>query len=137
LCIDCPQRGIRNRCGFQSLVNCRGGLSVPSVALHPVPAFAQATSRQGVMKEVAPLPKAQIFVAREIITTDPNRPRAEVVAVVGDRIAAMRSRSELEALAAPQRYLINDTLAAKVLFAGFVGKHVHPVLGAQEAASEQ
>ena len=49
------------------------------------------------------MPKAQIFVAREIITTDPNRPRAEAVAVVGVRIAAMRSHSELEALAAPQR----------------------------------
>jgi hypothetical protein len=46
----------------------------------------QATSLQDVMKEVAPLPKAQIFVAREIITMDPNRPRAEAVAVVGDRI---------------------------------------------------
>lgn len=49
------------------------------------------------------MPKAQIFVAREIITMDPNRPRAEAVAVVGDRIAAVGSRSELEALAAPQR----------------------------------
>ena len=86
MCSDRPQRGIRSRCGFRSLVNCLGGPSVLSVALHPVPAFMQATSLQDVMKEVAPLPKAQIFVAREIITMDPNRPRAEAVAVVGDRI---------------------------------------------------
>ena len=91
-------------------------------------AIAQATSLQDVTEQVAPLPEARIFVAREIITMDSARPRAQAVAVVGKRIAGVGSRAELEALAGNQRYVIDKTFEDKVLIAGFVEQHVHPVL---------
>ncbi len=102
--------------------------SVLPASLFAVKAFAQATSLQDVAAEAAPLPEARIYVAREIITMDPVRPRAQAVAVVGKRIAAVGLRPELEALAGNQRYVIDRTFEDKVLIAGFVEQHVHPVL---------
>jgi hypothetical protein len=59
---------------------------------------------------------------------DAALPRAEAVAVVGDRIAAVGTRAELEALAGDQPFRIDETFADKAVIAGFVEQHVHPVL---------
>jgi predicted amidohydrolase YtcJ len=90
--------------------------------------WAQAQSLQDFSGRVAPLPEATIYVAREVITMEPVLPRAEAVAVVGDRIAAVGTRAELEALAGDQPFGIDETFADKVIIAGFVEQHVHPVL---------
>ena len=74
------------------------------------------------------LPEATIYVAREVITMDPARPRAEAVAVVQGRIAAVGSRADIEKLAGTQDYRIDETFTDKVVIAGFVEQHVHPVL---------
>ncbi|MGI1660938.1 hypothetical protein ACRDNQ_01755 [Palleronia sp. KMU-117] len=91
-------------------------------------AWAQAPSLQDFSGGIAPLPEATIYVAREVITMDPALPRAEAVAVVGDRIAAIGSCAELEALAANQPFRIDKPLSDKVVIAGFVEQHVQPVL---------
>jgi predicted amidohydrolase YtcJ len=93
-------------------------------------ALAQGISLQDLGKQIGPLPKAVIYVAREVLTMDPARARAEAVAVVGDRIAAVGSLAELQALAGPQPFRIDRTFADKVVLPGFVEQHVHPVLSA-------
>ena len=94
----------------------------------PIPALADAISLQDVMEKAAPLPQATVFVAKEFITMDPNRPRAEAVAVVGGKIVAVGSRADLEKLAGEQAYKIDDTFKDKVVTAGFIDQHVHPFL---------
>lgn len=91
-------------------------------------AHAQGISLQDVISGSKPLPEATIYVAKEIITMDPNRPRAEAVAVIRGKIAAVGSRSELEALSGPQKYRVDDTFRDKVIMPGFVEQHVHPLL---------
>jgi predicted amidohydrolase YtcJ len=99
-------------------------------------AAAQGIALQDVIGRVGPLPEATIYVAREVITMDRARPRAEAVAVVGERIAAVGSLSELQALAGSQPLRIDRTFADKALTAGFVEQHVHPVLTALMVVAE-
>jgi predicted amidohydrolase YtcJ len=61
---------------------------------------------------------------------DTAAPRANAVAVVGDRIAAVGTRDDIEALVGDQPYRIDETFADKVIMPGFVEQHVHPVLAA-------
>jgi len=93
-----------------------------------VPALAQAIRLQDIGGAAALPPQATICVAREIITMDPARPRAEAVAVVGQRIAAVGSLAELQAMAGDQPFTVDRRFADKVMIAGFVEQHVHPVL---------
>lgn len=105
----------------------RRALAAP-LALLATEAAGQAVSLQDFMNRVAPEPEAVIYVAREILTMDAARPRAEAVAVVGSRIAAVGSLAELQALAGSQPFRVDRRFADKVLIAGFVEQHVHPVL---------
>lgn len=91
-------------------------------------ALAQGIALQDIVGRVGPLPAAVIYVAREIITMDRARTRADAVAVVGDRIAAIGNLPELQALAGAQPFRVDRTFADKVLIAGFIEQHVHPVL---------
>jgi hypothetical protein len=103
-------------------------LAFAAVIAAPISAFADAVSLQDVMNKAAPLPQATVFVAKEFITMDPKRPRAEAVAVVGKKIVAVGSRADLEKLAGQQAYGIDDTFKGKVVTAGFIDQHVHPFL---------
>jgi predicted amidohydrolase YtcJ len=60
-------------------------------------------------------------------TMDPLRPRAEAVAVSGNRVAALGSSAELRALAGPRTRLV-DAQGASVL-PGFNDAHVHFLQG--------
>ncbi len=91
-------------------------------------AHAQAIGLQDLGVAASPHPEATIYVAREIITMDPARPRAEAVAVVGGRIAAVGTITQLQALAGDQPFHVDETFKDKVVIAGFVEQHVHPVL---------
>lgn len=91
------------------------------------PSFA-TTSLQDITGGAVSLPEATVYVARDVLTMNPDQPRADAVAVVGDRIAAVGSRSELEAMAGDQPYRVDDRFADKVIVAGFIEQHVHPVL---------
>lgn len=95
-----------------------------------VASAAQAIALQDVIGSLGQLPEATIYVARDIITMDRARPHAEAVAVVGRRIAAVGSLAELQALAGSQAFRIDRSFADKVLIAGFIEQHVHPVLTA-------
>jgi predicted amidohydrolase YtcJ len=92
--------------------------------------FAQSVSLQDVMNNAAPLPQATVFVAKQFITMDPKKPRAEAVAVVDGKIVAVGNRAELEKLAGTQAYKIDDTFKDKIVTAGLIDQHVHPFLAA-------
>jgi predicted amidohydrolase YtcJ len=67
-----------------------------------------------------------ILTGGRIETIDPRRPRAEAVAVVDGRIAAVGSRAEAHAAAGPGAETVD--LAGGLLLPGFQDAHVHPLL---------
>lgn len=69
-----------------------------------------------------------LYVAKSVITLNPRQPRAEAVLVVGDRIARVGGRAELEALVAHRQHSVDDSLQHKVLVPGFIEQHLHPLL---------
>lgn len=77
----------------------------------------------------APSESARIFVAREVITMAPNKPRAQAVAVRDGKFVAVGTRAECEAIAG-KNAKVDTSLADEVLMPGFVEQHVHPVLAA-------
>ena len=99
-------------------------------------AFGQSQSLQDLARAAQPLPRATIFTAREIITLDPSKPRAEAVAVVGDRILAVGTLEELRAAAGSQPCVVDDRFAGKVMVPGFIAQHDHPFLAALTMQSE-
>lgn len=109
------------------MITTRRALTAATIAA-PLTARAQGIGLQDIIDKVAPQREAVIYVAREVITMDPARPRAEAVAVVGDRVAAVGSLAELQALAGSQPFRIDRRFADKVVLPGFVEQHVHPVL---------
>jgi predicted amidohydrolase YtcJ len=56
-------------------------------------------------------------------TVDPSQPRAEAVAIVGDRIAAVGSNSEIHNWTGPQTRVVDA--GGKTVLPGFVDSHVH------------
>ncbi len=99
-------------------------------------AASQALGLQDIVGRVAPQREAIIYTAREVITMDAARPRAEAVAVVGDRIAAVGSLAELQALARDQPFRVDRRFEGKVILPGFVEQHVHPVLASLMVVAE-
>lgn len=99
-------------------------------------ASARALGPQDLLDRIAPQREAVIHLAREVITMDPRQPRAEAVAVVGDRIAAVGSLAELQALAGDQPFRVDRSFEGKVVLPGFIEQHVHPVLSSLTMVSE-
>lgn len=95
-----------------------------------------AKSLQDLSVASEPLPTATIFTAKEILTLDPAKPRAEAVAVVGSRILAVGSLEELKAAAGDQPYFVDNRFAGKVIVPGFIAQHDHPLLAALTMTSE-
>lgn len=93
-------------------------------------AYGQTGSLQDLASQVAPQSSGTtIYVAREFITMDPKKPKVEAVAVKDGRFVAVGSRPELEAMYG-KNAKVDSTFADKVVSAGFVEQHVHPVLAA-------
>lgn len=107
------------------------GLTLAASSTH-----AETVTLQDIIKATAPLPKATIYVAREIVTLDPNKPNVTAVAVVGDRILATGTLEELKAAAGDQKYSIDKTFADKVIVPGFIAQHDHPLLTALTMTSQ-
>lgn len=99
-------------------------------------AFGKSFTLQDIAGATAPLPAATIYVAKEVVTLDPNKPSATAVAVVGDRILAVGSLDDLKAAAGEQKYTIDETFAEKVIVPGFIAQHDHPLLTALTMMSE-
>lgn len=100
------------------------------------PAVGQGVSLQDIVKATKPLPEATIYVAKEIVTLDPAKPRVEAVAVVGNRIVATGSLKELQAAAGKQKFRIDRTFADKIIVPGFVAQHDHPFLSGLTMTTE-
>jgi predicted amidohydrolase YtcJ len=77
----------------------------------------------------APSSPSVIYTAREFITMDPKKPRAEAIAVQDGKFVAVGTRAEVAA-AAGSNARLDKTFNDKVVIAGFVEQHVHPVLAA-------
>ncbi len=106
------------------------GASVAALVTAQRSATASTTNLQDLTGQSVPLPETTVYVARSVITMDPAAPRAEAVAVVGDRIAAVGSRDDIVGLIGDQPFRVDETFADKVMMPGFVEQHVHPVLAA-------
>jgi predicted amidohydrolase YtcJ len=101
-------------------------------------ARAAAPSLQDIIDQLGSkaLPEVTIFRAKEIVTLDPEKPTAEAVAVVGDRILAVGSLDELRTAAGAQPHTVDTTFADQVIVPGFIGQHDHPMLAALTMTSE-
>lgn len=99
-------------------------------------AVANTGSLQDVGGIVAANPRATIFTAREILTLDPERPSAEAIAVIGDRILWVGGLDETVAQLGDQPFEIDRTFADHVIVPGFIAQHDHPVLAALSMSSE-
>lgn len=99
--------------------------------------WSQTTSLQDVAEASwKQLPPITIYVAKEVITLNEDRPQADAIAVVGDRILSVGSLVELEAEVGDQEYQVNRTFHDKVIVPGFIAQHDHPVMIAIAMASE-
>ncbi len=72
----------------------------------------------------------RVFLAAKIITIDEDRPVAAAVAVEAGRIVAVGSLQEVEEALGDRRFELDSSFAGKVLIAGFVDPHIHPMLAA-------
>ncbi|MDX1961516.1 MAG: amidohydrolase [Pirellulales bacterium] len=97
---------------------------------------AQTNSLQDIAKEVVPPPfeGTTIYVSREFITMDPQKPKAEAVAIKQGKFTAVGSLTEVQA-AVEKDAKVDRSFADKVVTAGFVEQHVHPVLAALTMAT--
>jgi predicted amidohydrolase YtcJ len=77
----------------------------------------------------APTSSSVIYTAREFITMDPKKLRAEAIAVQDGKFVAVGTRAEVAA-AAGSNARLDKTFNDNVVIAGFVEQHVHPVLAA-------
>lgn len=75
-----------------------------------------------------------VFNAR-VLTMDPANPRAEAVALAGDRILALGDSAAMQALAGPGARLIDAQGAT--LLPGFIESHLHLFMGGAELAHLQ
>jgi predicted amidohydrolase YtcJ len=71
-----------------------------------------------------------VLTGGHVHTVDPALPRAEAVAVSGDRIAAVGSARDIAEWIGPRTRVVD--LAGRLLVPGFQDAHVHPVLGGME-----
>lgn len=99
-------------------------------------AWSQSFTLQDIVKETAPLPNVTIYTAKEIVTLNPDKPKATAVAVVGNRILAVGSLDELKAAAGDQKYKVDNTFLNKVIVPGLIAQHDHPLLSSLAMMSE-
>ncbi len=78
----------------------------------------------------------RIYLAREIITMNPDQPSAEAVAVSGESIVGVGSKQEMLALAGDDRHTLEHRYADNVILPGFIEQHIHPILSAITLSSE-
>jgi predicted amidohydrolase YtcJ len=72
-------------------------------------------------------PADLVLTGGHVHTVDPRQPRAEAVAIHGDRISAVGSVAEVAETIGPRTRVID--LAGRLLLPGFQDAHVHPIYG--------
>ncbi|QDF66986.1 hypothetical protein FJQ87_09955 [Shewanella sp. SNU WT4] len=89
--------------------------------------WAQTTSLQNLGGQIADAADGTtIYLSREFITMNPQQSTAQAVAVKNGKFIAVGSEAEVRKIAGSNAK-IDSTLANKVVVAGFVEQHVHPV----------
>ena len=111
-------------------------LTLAVALLTTAPLSAQTSSLQDLSRQLDSLPNVTVYPAKEIITLDPSKPKAEAVAVVGDRILAVGTLDELKAAAGNQPVTVNTSFADHVVVPGFIAQHDHPMLAALTMTSK-
>lgn len=96
----------------------------------------ESKSLQDMAAATASLPSATIYTAKEIVTLDPSKPKAEAVTVVGSRVLGVGSLAELKQAAGDQPYIVDTRFADRVIVPGFIAQHDHPFLAALAMTSE-
>ena len=82
----------------------------------------------GVYASAQPKPSATLIVTNAAVyTVDKQHPKAEAVAVIGDRIVAVGSRADIDLWRGPQTKVIDA--GGKLLLPGFNDAHVHFIQG--------
>ncbi len=89
----------------------------------------QSPSLQDIGGLTSQLGPTTVYVAREFLTMDPKQARAEAIAVRDGRFVAVGKLADVRVTAGKDAK-IDRTFADKVVIAGFVEQHVHPVLAA-------
>ena len=80
--------------------------------------------------------QAEVIVAgAKVLTVEPERPRAEAVALAGGRILAVGTAADVAAHAGPDTRVIDA--GGRRLLPGFVESHLHLVLGGNELTQLQ
>lgn len=106
------------------------------MALAGRPALSKGLTLQDFAHGAEALPTVTVFTARRVVTMEDNDPAIDAVAVVGDRVLAAGPRAEIETLIGDQPYVTDDRFEDKVIVAGLIDQHVHPVLGALTITAE-
>jgi predicted amidohydrolase YtcJ len=78
----------------------------------------------------APDDHLRVFVARRVLTMEPERPEAAAIAVASGRIVALGSLSEVRSTLGDRPYELDTSFRDHVLLPGFVDPHIHPTLAA-------
>ena len=99
-------------------------------------ASANSQTLQDIGSSIQTNPEVSIYRAKEIITLNPAKPKAEAVAVVNGKILAVGSVNELKAALGNQSIRVDNTFENHVVIPGFIAQHDHPVLAALTMASE-
>ncbi|MBE3135667.1 MAG: amidohydrolase [Acidobacteria bacterium] len=85
----------------------------------------------GACAPATPKPAADLIITNaRVWTVDPARPRAEALAVQGDRIVSVGSAAEVEALRGPQTMVIDAR--GRVIMPGFNDAHIHLLEGGMQ-----
>ncbi|MFL5779338.1 MAG: amidohydrolase [Chloroflexota bacterium] len=76
---------------------------------------------------ISDAPADVVLTGGHVHTVDPSRPRAEAVAIAGERIAEVGSAAAVARRIGPRTRVID--LAGKLLIPGFQDAHIHPIFG--------
>jgi predicted amidohydrolase YtcJ len=83
-----------------------------------------------------PKPSASLIVTNAVVyTVDKQQPQAEAVAVIGDRIVAVGSRTDIDLWRGPKTKVIDA--GGKLLLPGFNDAHVHFIQGGAQLEQVQ
>jgi predicted amidohydrolase YtcJ len=97
---------------------------------------SSAQTLQDIGSNLQSAPVVTVFSAKEIITMDPKKPKADAVAVVNDKVLAVGTYAEVLDVVGQQPMQVNRIFANHVIIPGFVAQHDHPILAALTLASE-
>ena len=90
----------------------------------------------GVYARAQPKPSATLIVTNAAVyTVDKQHPKAEAVAVIGDRIVAVGSRTDIDLWRGPKTKVIDA--GGKLLLPGFNDAHVHFIQGGAQLEQNQ